>query len=88
MRIGICDENLRYRGHDLDLRRGPAGRLILDPQYKLMEVKVSDAMPLWLTHALDDFRLYPVSYSKYGSAYQKFLLPESAATIKGGFICA
>lgn len=36
----------------------------------LLEIKVPEALPLWLTHALDALGVYPVSHSKYGRAYQ------------------
>ena len=34
-----------------------------------MEIKTDGAMPLRLSHALDELNIYPASYSKYGNAY-------------------
>jgi hypothetical protein len=34
-----------------------------------MEIKTDGAMPLWLSHALDELKIYPTSFSKYGRAY-------------------
>jgi hypothetical protein len=30
-------------------------------------------MPLWLSHALDELKIYPASFSKYGKAYQDIM---------------
>jgi hypothetical protein len=34
-----------------------------------MEIKTEGAMPLWLAHLLDEMRIFPTSFSKYGRAY-------------------
>ena len=36
-----------------------------------MELKVRDAMPLWLTEILDDVKAYPRGFSKVGTAFTK-----------------
>ena len=74
---GIEDPNLRitfddriiYRGYDLDLRNGIYGRELLKEGERLMEIKIPNAMPLWLSHILDELKIYPASFSKYGKAY-------------------
>ena len=38
-----------------------------------MEVKVSDAMPDWLVEKLSELKIYKISFSKYGRAYQRFV---------------
>ncbi len=38
-----------------------------------MEIKIAGAMPLWLADSLSELALYPVSFSKYGRAYQTML---------------
>ncbi len=40
---------------------------------RLMEIKVQGAMPLWLTEALSELKIYPVSFSKYGMAAKTYL---------------
>lgn len=63
------DSNIRWRETELFLdRKAPCRQLFPAGQY-LMEIKVPEAMPLWLSHALDVLDLYPVSFSKYGEAY-------------------
>ena len=63
------DENVRYRADELDLTLGDYGRILLPPEFTLMEIKTDGAMPLWLSDALDECKIFPISYSKYGTAY-------------------
>lgn len=79
---GIQDPNLRitfddritYRGYDLDLKAGIYGRQLLSEGEKIMEIKIPGAMPLWLSHILDELRIYPYSMSKYGTAYTRLMM--------------
>ena len=64
------DKNLYWRDWDLDLRLGVYGNAILPEGARLMEVKIPDAMPLWLAHKFDELKIYPTSFSKYGRAYK------------------
>ncbi len=63
------DSAVRYRNTDLDLTHGSHGKKLLEDSFFLMEIKTHGAMPLWLSHALDELNIYPVSFSKYGRAY-------------------
>ena len=67
------DTRVRARSDDLSLAQGSHGELLLPEDVVLMEVKTDGAMPLWLAHALDRHRLYPGSFSKYGTAYLREL---------------
>lgn len=75
---GVDDPNLRltldqdilWRTDALDLRRGTWGEQLLRPGQVLMEIKIANAMPLWLAQALSEHAVYPASFSKYGQAYQ------------------
>ena len=73
LRITI-DDNILYRGYDLDLTEGIYGRELLAEGQRLMEIKIPDAMPLWLSHILDELKIFPTSYSKYGTAYTRLLI--------------
>ncbi len=64
------DSGLRWRDGDLDLRRGTQGKLLLGYDLVLMEMKLTNAMPLWLSGALDKCSIFPASYSKYAAAYR------------------
>ncbi len=67
------DTNIRFRSKQLDLRYGDFGTVILDESQYILEIKCIDAMPLWLTNELDRLKIYPASYSKYGTAYKLML---------------
>ena len=64
------DRNLTFRETDLKLESGSYGRKALPPDVRIMEIKITNAMPLWLSHFLDELKIYPASYSKYGSCYE------------------
>ena len=65
------DFNPRYRLNDLNLSTSMEGKPLLPDGYTILEVKVQDAMPLWLTRILSSQRIYKSSFSKYGTAYMK-----------------
>lgn len=67
------DRNIQWRTQALDLSQGPWGHALLRPEQRLMEIKIQDAMPLWLAEALSRLGIFPTSFSKYGAAYQTLL---------------
>ena len=36
-----------------------------------MEVKIPGAAPIWLAKAFSEIGIFPVSFSKYGKAYER-----------------
>lgn len=70
------DENIRWREIDLDLAAGETGMEPLASDLVLMEIKAPGAVPLWLSHLLSERRIFPVTFSKYGTCYKNYLLPE------------
>ena len=68
------DSAPRYRTEALDLRVSMDGIPLLPPGYSILEVKVQEAMPLWLTRILDEGKIYKGSFSKYGEAYKRQML--------------
>ncbi len=70
IRITI-DQNLRSRKEHLKLELGDAGTLYFKEKKYIMEVKTLGAMPIWFVRSLSDPGIYPTSFSKYGSIYQK-----------------
>ncbi len=67
------DENIRFRRKDLRLDIGGYENLILEEGFRLMEIKAENAMPIWLGNILTEEKVYPVSFSKYGTEYQIYL---------------
>lgn len=70
------DDRLRFRTEALSLGSPPDGREILDQGRVLMEIKCAGGLPLWMTSFLSREKIYQTSFSKYGTAYQRWLLPE------------
>ena len=63
------DNNILWRKEDPDLRHGVYGEALLPEGHYLMEIKIPGAMPVWLAEMLDELKIYPTSFSKYGMAY-------------------
>ena len=61
----------RYRTSSLALDVSMDGLPLLAPDQAILEIKVQDAMPLWLTAILDEGRIYTASFSKYGEAFRR-----------------
>ncbi|MBR3144563.1 MAG: polyphosphate polymerase domain-containing protein [Clostridia bacterium] len=64
------DNNPRYRMSDLNLTTSMEGKSLLKDGYSILEIKVQDALPLWLCKILADGKIYKGSFSKYGEAYK------------------
>lgn len=64
------DTKVLWRNYDLSLSKGIYGRPLLEPNIVLMEVKTSEAIPLWFVDILSKNKLYKTSFSKYGTAYR------------------
>lgn len=67
------DMNIRSRWTDVDLMAGDYGDLLLPEGEYIMEIKVNNAMPKWLVDIINVNKIYPVSFSKYGEIYKKYL---------------
>ena len=75
------DCNIRCRETGLTLRSEAYGTEMLDEGMFLMELKCPGAIPLWMTEVLSKEHLYKTSFSKYGTAYCRFMkeTPEERA---------
>lgn len=65
------DSRIRCRRTAVALEAGDAGRMLLPEGFYLMESKIQGAAPVWFTDILTDLAVYPVSFSKYGTAYKQ-----------------
>lgn len=63
------DDNICYRTSALDLTYGAGGSPIIKEGMHLMELKIAGAVPLNIARLLSEYRIYPMSFSKYGNAY-------------------
>lgn len=67
------DENPRYRVDHLNLTESMDGISLLPEGWTILEVKVQNAVPLWLSEILSAGKIYKASFSKYGEAYRQQL---------------
>lgn len=65
------DLNLRCRANDLRIENGPYGEHFIDPDLVVLEVKVSDSVPLWLTRILQDLECEQRSASKFCTSLER-----------------
>ena len=67
------DFNPRYRSERLNLTVSMDGVSLLPEGSAILEIKVQQAEPLWLTSILDRGKIRKTSFSKYGEAYRQQL---------------
>lgn len=65
------DRNITSRRYDLDLAKGSYGEQLLHENERLMEVKSTQALPLWLSDILAEEKIYMSGFSKYGNEYRR-----------------
>lgn len=70
LRITI-DANLRSRSDNLYLDSKSKNDNYFKEDNYIMEIKLLDAMPLWLTKSLSSLNIYSDSFSKVGAIYTK-----------------
>lgn len=63
------DRAIRYSAREPSLLTMGEETRILPEGQVLLEIKTAGAMPLWLSHALGECRIFPSSFSKYGTSY-------------------
>ena len=68
------DSNIIARQYNLNLDKGVYGQNILAPDKYVMEVKTLGAMPIWFVRILDECKIMPCGFSKYGEAYTQLVL--------------
>jgi SPX domain protein involved in polyphosphate accumulation len=64
------DTSLSFRGHQLHLHEEPSGLPILAANSVIMEVKVNERIPIWLTELIAAHNLRLVGFSKYCRSVQ------------------
>ncbi len=70
------DKNVLFRDDRLSLEEEPDGLPLLPENRVLMEIKCAGAVPLWMVSILSREKIYKTSFSKYGTAYTKYILPD------------
>lgn len=68
------DRDIRTRRYDLKLENGDYGESLTERGQYIMEIKAEKSIPLWLSKLLSEYRVYSMSFSKYGTEYQKRIM--------------
>lgn len=76
------DANPRYRLDDLNLSTSMDGISLLPEGYTILEIKVQEAMPLWLSKILSNLKIYKNSFSKYGEAYKQQIIKTNQEVLR------
>ena len=71
------DDNILCRQTDVDLCSSAYGTPLLPDGRVLMELKCSGGIPLWMVRLLSREHIYKTSFSKYGTAYERLILPKN-----------
>jgi len=80
------DDKILCRENDLSLQADAGGVPILEEGKVLMELKCSGGIPLWMTHALAEEKIYKTSFSKYGTFYINYIYPRIQEDFRHGSI--
>jgi SPX domain protein involved in polyphosphate accumulation len=67
------DANVRWCVSSLDFLQGRFGTPLLDENEYLMEIKTAQSMPYSLSCYLSKLKIFPLSFSKYRTAYEGFM---------------
>lgn len=51
-------------------------KAVLDYEHVILEIKIHLGMPTWLLEFFSENDIYKQSFSKYGTGYKKYILPE------------
>jgi len=70
------DTDLAFRLDCLDFSYPGSGHSILPDGNMLMEIKTLGGIPLWMTAALCENKIYPAAFSKYGACYTDHILKQ------------
>jgi hypothetical protein len=64
------DYDITTRRTDLSLAKTSYGDPLIKKGNFLLEVKLSDAVPMWLSQTLSELLIYRMGFSKYGSEFE------------------
>lgn len=65
------DTNMRYRVKDLQLHSKKIGPFMLPPDRVIMEIKVNERVPFWITELVANYNFALVRISKYCTGLEK-----------------
>ncbi len=76
------DFNVKARFDNISLYSSPEDLPVLSSEYVLLEVKTVEGLPFWLLGYMMQNKIYKSSFSKYGAAFNKYMLPMFAEDLR------
>lgn len=76
------DYNIRTRRTDLKLQLGDYGTTLIEDDVIIMEIKSEEAIPLWFVNIISELKVYPKSFSKYGTEFMGFINREDYFNVR------
>ncbi|MFI3172267.1 MAG: polyphosphate polymerase domain-containing protein [Eubacteriales bacterium] len=70
------DHNIRINLNSASFHEDDSSKLVIPKDSILLEVKTSRGLPSWLLSFFSSEHIYKTSFSKYGTAYKKYILPQ------------
>ncbi len=77
------DFNIKMRDNNVSLDASEEDNEVLEDSIVLLEVKTVMGLPPWFIEFLNENQIFSTSFSKYGTAYHKFILPKFLDGIRG-----
>lgn len=65
------DRKILTRRNDISFKESDYGNELIEDKKYLMEIKLSKSIPMWMSKILCENKIFPISFSKYGTEYQK-----------------
>ncbi len=75
------DFNIMARDSDVSLYSSDGDRQVLSDDYVLLEVKTVMGLPTWFLEFLSENQVYKTSFSKYGTAYMTYFMPQFVSSL-------
>ncbi len=75
------DFNIKTRDNDISFYESDYDKEVLSQDYVLLEVKTVMGLPSWFINFANENKIYKTSFSKYGTAYQTYFLPQFISSL-------
>ncbi len=75
------DFNIKTRDSDISFYERDDDKEVLSDDYVLLEVKTVMGLPTWFLEFINKNRIYKTSFSKYGTAYQTYFMPQFISSL-------
>ncbi len=76
------DFNIKTRTNDVSFYSSEDDLSVVPSECVLLEVKTVEGLPFWLLDFMNQNKIYKTSFSKYGTAFNKFILPTFVEELK------